>query len=136
VEADDADPVIKVEERMGGRIVPEKLARGEGRRAGRKMVESLRRDEPGLAASENVEGFHAPEGLSTETVPYTRASCTTWLRAKSPVRPRMPGGVCGGAGSIPVPTRFGFRVVSASVEYYRAFLQSSLRVWWTPHFSR
>jgi hypothetical protein len=29
------------------------------------VVEGLRRDEPGLAAAKNVEGFHAPEGVST-----------------------------------------------------------------------
>jgi hypothetical protein len=65
VETDDADPVIDVEERMGGRIVAQELADAKGCRAGGEVVESLRRDEPGLAAAKNVEGFHAPEGLST-----------------------------------------------------------------------
>ena len=65
VEADDADALVDVEERMGRRIVPEELASGEGRGPGGEVVKSLRRDEPRLAGAENVEGFHAPEGLST-----------------------------------------------------------------------
>lgn len=65
VETDDADALVDVEERMGWRIITEELARGEGRGPGGEVIESLWRDEPGLAAAENVEGFHAPEGLST-----------------------------------------------------------------------
>ena len=64
-ESADADALVDVGERMGRRIVPEELASGEGRGPGSEVVKSLRRDEPRLAGAENVEGFHAPEGLST-----------------------------------------------------------------------